>query len=298
MDLAINYSATVADLVDRGLVHVDRFKCPAWPDLIASLTTGAAGHVPCYVHFPLLVGTGIGGPISAETNGPPDWDQIERLLEETHTPWVSAHMGPRPEDHPDLVRLAPDAQAATVAEALIRDLTPLVNRFGADRVVGENIFEFFGTHLRPAMLPDVLCRVVETTGCGFLLDLSHAQLAARNLDMDARAYIEALPVGHIREVHITGIQVFDAFWVERLRAREVDPDYIERISGHYIDHLPMTDDDWTFLEWAFDRIRAGAWREPEIIAFEYGGVGPEFEALTMPEVLEAQVPRLYQMVHA
>jgi uncharacterized protein len=59
----------------------------------------------------------------------------------------------------------------------------------------------------------------------------------------------------------------------------------------------MTEEDWDFLDWALGRIRAGAWRTPEIVAFEYGGVGPTFEAMTVREELAAQVPRLYGMVH-
>ena len=146
-------------------------------------------------------------------------------------------------------------------------------------------------------MPDVLCTVVETTGCGLLLDLSHARIAARDLGMAPRDYVNALPVSHLCEMHVTGVQTFGDVWVTRLQDAGIDPEHIERIQGRWIDHLPMTDDDWIFFDWALGRIREGAWREPEIIAFEYGGVGPEFCALTVPEVLAEQVPRLYEMVH-
>ena len=298
MKLAVNYSTALADLVDRGQIKVDLYKCPAWPDLVARLTPVAEAHTPCYIHFPLLVGTGAGGPINTETNAAPDWGQIERLLERTDTPWVSAHMGPRPEDHPDLARLSFEDQTGAVEEILIRDFEPLIARFGPEHVVGENIFEFYGVHLRAAMLPEVISSVIATVGCGFLLDLSHARLAAGELGLDPRAYVETLPVKQLRELHITGIQRLDAFWVERLHAAGVDAATVEQLAGKRIDHLPMTDEDWGFLDWALNRIRSGAWREPEIVAFEVGGVGPMFEALTLPEVPESQVPRLYAMVHS
>jgi uncharacterized protein (UPF0276 family) len=296
MKLAVNYSPALADLVDRGRVEVDLYKLPAWPDLVAKLTTGGAR--PCYIHFPLLAGSGNGGPISTETNAEPDWAQFDALLDATHTPWVSAHMGPRPEDHPHLAEASPEVQVAATTEALIGDMGRLVSRYGPDHVVGENIFEFYGMHLRAAMFPEVFSRVVEATGCGFLLDLSHAQLAARALGIDPYAYVEALPVTHIREIHITGVQRFDAYWIARAKATGVEQSFIEQLADQYLDHLPMTDDDWEFIAWALGRIREGAWATPEIIAYECGGIGPLFEALTLPEVLEVQVPRLYTMVHA
>ncbi|MCU0521636.1 MAG: DUF692 family protein [Anaerolineae bacterium] len=295
MRLAANYSPALADLVARGRAEVDLFKLPAWPDLIAKLSTDGVG--PSYIHFPLLAGTGVGGPINTETNAAPDWAQIDALLEATHTPWVSAHMGPRPEDHPHLSGASPEVQTETLVRTLVADLQPLVARYGPKRVVGENIFEFYGTHLRAAMFPEVLSRAVEASGCGFLLDLSHAQLAARALGVDPRAYVEAMPVARIREIHVTGVQRFDAPWIDRARAVGVDPGLIEQIADQYIDHLPMVDDDWEFLAWAMGRIQEGAWATPEIIAYECGGVGPLFAALTLPDVLAEQVPRLYAMVH-
>lgn len=298
MELAVNYSAAIADLVDHDLAVVDQYKCPAWPDLIEDLTSDRTGKShPLHIHFPLRVGMGTGGPINTETNTAPDWSKFEGLRAKTNTPWVSAHMGAQPEDHPGLTERPWSEQITVITDALIRDIEPLVARFGPDHVVGENIFEYFGMHLRASVMPEVLCKVVETTGCGLLLDLSHARLAARDLGVDPRDYVDALPISRLREVHITGIQTFDDFWVTRLWNAGLDPDYIKKVEGQWIDHLPMTEDDWTFFDWALERIEDGAWREPEIIAFEYGGVGPWFEALTLREELEKQVPRLYEMVH-
>jgi uncharacterized protein (UPF0276 family) len=298
MKLAVNYSAALTDLVERGHVAIDLYKAPAWPDLVRRLASPGAAHNPTYVHFPILAGTGRGHPISTETGGLPDWTTIDELLAQTKTPWVSAHLGPRPEDHPDLAERPKAEQVRIVIEALSRDLGMLVDRFGADRVVGENIFEFFGMHLRPAVLPEVLSTVVSEVDCGFLLDLSHARLAARDLGVDAKAYVEALPVRHLREIHITGIQVLGPRWTERMRAAGVDSGTIDRLAGHWIDHLPMTPADWDYFDWALERIQSGSWRTPEIVAFEYGGIGPEFEALTIPEVLADQVPMMYERVHA
>ena len=61
------------------------------------------------------------------------------------------------------------------------------------------------------------------------------------------------------------------------------------------DHFAMTEPDWAMTEWALGRIRAGDWRTPEIMAFEYGGVGPRFAPRSDPAVIAGQAPRLYAL---
>jgi uncharacterized protein (UPF0276 family) len=69
--------------------------------------------------------------------------------------------------------------------------------------------------------------------------------------MDAREYVNALPVERIREIHIG---------------------------------------------WSMEQVRGGAWGRPWVVAFEYGGVAPLWEAMTKRDVLREQVPRLHEMV--
>jgi len=62
--------------------------------------------------------------------------------------------------------------------------------------------------------------------------------------------------------------------------------------------LPFIDADWEFTAWSLDQIARGRWGHPWIIAMEYGGTGPLWEALTDPDILAADIPRLAAMVHA
>jgi uncharacterized protein (UPF0276 family) len=138
--------------------------------------------------------------------------------------------------------------------------------------------------------------LIEETGCGLLLDVSHAQLAAHYLGVDVRRYIEALPLDRIREIHVTGVQRFEGRWVELAHQIGVAPDVIQHFAGHLVDHLPITDEGWTFVEWALEQVRNGAWGQPYVVTFEYGGVSRLFEAVTDADVLAEQIPRLYTLV--
>jgi uncharacterized protein (UPF0276 family) len=290
---AVNYSNAAAELFRRKRIDVDLWKCPAWPDVVSLARESRA----VYVHFPLLVGSGGGDAIDTETQQPADWDKVESLLAQTGTPWVNLHLGTRTRDYPELPAdtTAPD-HVKMLAERMTRDVQAVVDRFGAERVIVENVYDGRGMFLRPCLLGENIRRVVENTGCGFLLDLSHARLAAHYLGIDARAYIATLPVQRIREMHVTGIQPLEGRLLDLARQADSHSDLVRRYAGHPIDHMPMTDRDWAFFRWAMDNVHRGDWRDPWLVAFECGGVHGIWEAISDERVLAEQIPRLRRLV--
>jgi uncharacterized protein (UPF0276 family) len=293
VELAVNYSGPAADLVATGRITIDRFKCPAWPDLIAAMPK----LLPIYVHFPLMVGRGIGDAIDSETREAADWGKIEALREETATPLINLHLESFAADHPDIpVDSIAREHIERVSDAFITDVVTVVARFGAERVIVENLYDLSGKHLYASFLPEVIGRVVATTGCGFLLDLSHARIAARILGIDPRDYLAELPVQNIRELHVTGIAPIDERFLATVRQAGLPIDRWERLAGRWIDHMALADGDWSFVNWAFEQIRAGAWGRPWVVSLEYGGIGRILGAFSDATVLAEAVPRLYDLV--
>jgi len=294
MNVAVHYSLPAAALVDAGRIKPDYFKCPAWPELIAMVRA----RYPMYVHFPLRVGRGIGDAMDTETDQPADWAGVERLLAQTDTPFVNLHLEPTTDDHPNIPADTTDPDHIEfLTDCLIRDVHAVVARFGPERVIAENVPN--GDNCpRPAFLPEVVRRVIEECDCGLLFDISHARRAARALGMDAADYIALLPVERTREIHLTGIQQFDDRWIAVLRGAGLSESRIAQFAGRWQDHLPFIDADWEFTAWSLDQIARGRWGHPWIIAMEYGGTGPFWEALTDPDSLAADIPRLAAMVHA
>ena len=294
MKLAVNYSAATAELLRRSRVRFDYFKTPAWADLIKTAGTLR----PVNVHFPLLVGSGKGA-VDGETGGAPDWDKIETLLADTGTPLINVHLAAPPSAYSGMPPNSNDpARIEWVTERLIADVSAVVHRFGAERVIAENNPPNPDECLRPAYQPEVISRVVRETGCGLLLDLAHVRLAAAALDMEPQHYAQTLPTERICEIHVAGVQRIEGQWLARVMQHGVPAADIGSLVGREFDHLPMTEADWQFFEWSLSQIRAGLWREPWIITFEYGGVGTLWEALTDAEALVAQIPRLYRLVSA
>jgi uncharacterized protein (UPF0276 family) len=295
MLLAVNYSEATADLLRRRLVDFDAFKVPAWPDLAAR----ALAQHPTYVHFPLIVGAGLGDALDGETNARADWGKVERLLNATDTQFVNVHLAPAPAHAPDIpVESVTAEHAAAIAERMAADLRPVVARFGADRVIAENDQLNSGQTLRAAYLPEVISAVIEEVGCGLLLDLSHARIAADVLGSSLDAYLEALPLARLRDLHVTGIQVFDDAWARRMKERRIPVEQYSHMLGMPQDHLPMTDSDWEALGALLERVHGGALPAPRTATFEYGGVGPLWEAVTDQSVLAVQIPRLLALVNS
>jgi uncharacterized protein (UPF0276 family) len=266
MKFAINYSTQAAELVSEGRIEVDHFKCPNWPDLVRE----AGAYRPVAVHFGLQAGSG------QLKNS--DWESISRLVTQTSTPYVNLHLSPSQEDYPGLpIETSKPDQFRQVVRNLIDDVRAVVAQFGPERVIAENVpyRGEGGKVLRPVAEPAVIRQVLETTGCGLLLDISHARITAHHLGIDARTYMSQLPVERLKELHFTGLH---------------------RLNGRLQDHLSILDVDWPFLEWVTERIRQGEWARPWVLALEYGGVGEKFAWRSDKAVIAEQVPRVYDMV--
>lgn len=267
----LNYSPAAAALLREGAITLDRFKCPDWDDLIAEARTFA----PVYVHFPIMVG---GGQVSGL-----DFDRLDHLLTTTATPYLNCHLYPRTIDFPDLDLVSIDgltpAQTERVIAQMHTDVDLLVRRFGAERVIVENVpYRAKGEkNVRISVDPDLLSAVVTAHNVGFLFDISHAQIASQRLGIPFWEYVDRLPLHRLTELHITGILDID---------------------GELTDHLHMSDPDWERLAGVLARIAAGRARHPWIAAFEYGGISPKFEWRTDPARMRVDVPRMVQMVRA
>lgn len=267
MRLAINYTPQAAALLDSGQIELDLYKCPDWPDLI----TQAQQQRPVYVHFPLHAGNG--NMASA------DWALVDRLFNETDTAYINIHLAPHRRFFPDMPLDTRDpAWIDPLAEHTLQDIYPVIERFGRDRIILENVpydpVPAYGLTRVPT-LPAFITRIVEETGCGLLLDTAHARIAALYLDMDPLDYIDALPAHALRELHVTGTIYREEVWQ---------------------DHFPMTPPDWALLQHVVDHIQAGDWPQPDIIALEYGGVGPMFEWRSDSAVIAQELPRIRQML--
>lgn len=266
MKLAINYSTPAAILVKNGEIQVDNFKTPNWKWMIGE----AKILRPVAIHFNLDAGNGHLDEI--------DWDEAERMADETETPYINLHLDPRQKHYPDVPVDASGKQDVKKArKVILSDIQVVVDRFGAQRIILENS-PYRGTPggtMRFSVEPELITEVVEETGCSLLLDISHAIISAHYMGMDTNEYFAGLPTHRIKELHFAGIHKIDGMWT---------------------DHLSIQEADWNWLEWALEKVQGGEWAMPWLLAFEYGGVGKVFEWRNDPQVIASQVPLLYKRI--
>ena len=268
MKFAINYSPQAAKLLQDGIIQVDLFKCPPWRCLVSQARRSHA----VYVHFDLMAGRRQLDDV--------DLDELEHWLETTDAVVVNTHLAALASDFED--GEAMDAEA--VIQRAVRDVEYLGRRFGNDRIVVENVPYPVGWDqglLAEVADPAVVSEVVRRSGCGLLLDVAHAIRACEGTGRrDVKGYLNAMPTQALRELHVVGIL----------------PDKDE--NGVRRDHYPLTDDDWVMVDWSVGQIREGRWRQPDTMAFEYGGVGPVFAERSQAEVIAEQTPRLYRLARS
>ena len=258
MQFAVNYSLPLENLLLAQKVEVDLLKCPDWQGVIHA----AQRLRPVYVHFEISVGNGEASTL--------DYDALRAMLTQTHTPHLNCHLVGNstldPKSSNDRLRQINQwVEALTVLRTNLPELplvaenlpiTPLEkgSQIGAD--------------------PNLIREALLATETDLLFDLSHARISCAAMESELADYIDRLPMGRLRELHLTGLRKYH---------------------GLITDHFELTEADWQAAEWAQQQILSGEWRQPEIIALEYGGVGDVFGWRTQSEALLAQVPRLQAM---
>src|SRR5688572_20754596 len=130
MELSVNYSLELAELLREGRVAVDRIKCADWPDMIAA----ARELRPVYVHFPLDAGSPTGRPAKFRA--------ADAMARETATPYVNLHLVAYSQD---FTQIASDERELTsrVIDQMLADVAAAADVVGRDRLILENI-PYFG----------------------------------------------------------------------------------------------------------------------------------------------------------
>jgi uncharacterized protein (UPF0276 family) len=227
--------------------------------------------LPIYVHFPLDAGS--------RTGRPPNFVEADRMARETDTPFVDLHLLTLARDFPEYPTDSTDPKLIeAVTDQMFADVSAAMAVVGRERLILENIPYFgAGTNFhRAAVEPRVIRRIVEETGCGFLLDISHARIAAHYMGIDPHEYVAQLPNDRLRELHVTGVRMH---------------------KNRLADHLELREEDWKWFDFSLDHIRGGEWSRPWTVALEYGGIGEPFKWRSEKNALAEMVPRLYDAVH-
>lgn len=129
--------------------------------------------------------------------------QLAQLAERIEPVLISEHLAwSRAGGHylPDLLPVPRTADTLARLAANINRTQDVLKR----RIALENPSHYLRMDQHSWSEPEFLQELVRRTGCGLLVDVNNVHVSACNLGLDARQYLDQLPVDDILEIHLAG----------------------------------------------------------------------------------------------
>jgi uncharacterized protein len=254
--LSTNISEALLDLLVEDTSVVDALEVGPWlPVEQISADRKRFPDLPFTFHGSNLI-VEVGEQLGVE-------ERILAYLDCTGSPWVSVHICIwEPGNFERLMRgehlPLPDPEQAF--DRLLGRLE-LLDKLAPVPVLVENIeplpFDGYDFWARP----EYIIRVLDRSGCGFLLDTGHLRVSADRLGMDVGAYLDMLPLERVVQMHVSGPR---------------------RVAGRLLDmHAPLLAADYRLLETLLSRTN------PQAVTLEY---------VKDRELLERQLLRLRKLL--
>jgi uncharacterized protein (UPF0276 family) len=200
--VGIGYRSAIGDWTRDNLTHLDMLEitvdhCLSSGESVASEIFDLVGQIPMTAH-------GIG--LSIGTDVPLDFaylDKVAAVVGRLQAPAYSEHLAFTRTPGRDLANLLPLPKTEEVAEAIIAKVRMIQSRIPVPFLL-ENIsylFEWPESQLTDVEFLNLICR---ETGAGLLLDVENLYLNAHNHGFDPHAFLNDLPAGIVKEVHVAG----------------------------------------------------------------------------------------------
>jgi uncharacterized protein (UPF0276 family) len=140
-------------------------------------------------------------------------DDICELARRLKPLWASDHLAVSQIGDADLGHLSPVRWSTAAVARIAGKVAYLRERLRIPFLV-ENIayyFEIPGADIGEAQL---LCALVEASGCELLLDLNNVAVNAANHGFDPYAYLRSFPLHAVREIHVAGHRRYGAIYLD------------------------------------------------------------------------------------
>jgi uncharacterized protein (UPF0276 family) len=200
--VGLGYRSAIAEWTRANLDRFDVLEitvdhCIHGGQRVASEIFDLVGRVPLNAHG---VGLSIGTDVPLDLDY---LDQVAALVERLEAPTYSEHLAFTRVPGRDLANLLPLPKTEAVAETIVGKVRTIQSRIPVPFLL-ENIsyvFEWPDSNMSDAAFLNLICH---ESGACILLDIENLYLNACNHGFDARAFIDGLSPGLVREVHMAG----------------------------------------------------------------------------------------------
>jgi uncharacterized protein (UPF0276 family) len=181
-----------------------------------------------------------------------DYDKMNRYIQKYQSPFIGIHSLCFEED-------ARQIQNTSILDFMIQRFNDFSKHIHTDILI-ENMdyssYYPYPTTLMETVKPEFICRLIDKTDLGLLLDTSHAKVSAYQLNMDIYKYLDALPLEAIREIHFSGTG-------------------FEKDAGYKDIHGIMDEEDYRIAQYLQERLQKFSSQKLEMITLEYGTVAAQ-----------------------
>jgi len=200
--VGIGYRSAIGGWTRENLAHFDTLEitvdhCISSGESVASEIFDLVGQIPMTAH-------GVG--LSIGTDVPLDLaylDKVASIVERLQPPAYSEHLAFTRAPGRDLANLLPLPRTEEIAEAIIAKVRIVQSHIPVPFLL-ENIsylFEWPDSAMTDVEFLNLICG---KTGAGLLLDVENLYLNAHNHGFDPHAFLDDLPAGIVKEVHVAG----------------------------------------------------------------------------------------------
>ncbi|MBP9113995.1 MAG: DUF692 domain-containing protein [Polyangiaceae bacterium] len=203
-----------------------------------------------YTVVPHGVSLSIGGPHSLREEY---LRNLRRVLDRVDAPWFSDHLcwgGTLGGELHELLPLPFTEETIEHVASRIREVSLRMQR----PFVLENVSSYMSFQSSEMSEWEFVSRIADQADCGLLVDCNNIYVSSKNHGLDANAYIDALPIDRIVQVHLAGHSFEDGFLLDTHSTpicEEVLALYerlLRRVRAHAPDRRGVT----TLLEWDED----------------------------------------------
>ena len=151
------------------------------------------------------VGLSLGGSDPLDTR---HLARLAKLIERLDPAFVSEHLAWSVVDGAYLNHLLPLPYDQESLDTLCSRVTQTQEALGR-RILIENPSLYLRFKHSPASEPEFLSELARRTGCGILLDVNNIHVSCSNFDQDPYAYLDAMSMDSVGEIHLAGHSMND-----------------------------------------------------------------------------------------
>ncbi len=160
--------------------------------------------------------------------------QVRSLVQRIEPVWVSDHLCWTGVDGANLHDLLPLPYREDVVDHVVERVLQVQDFLGR-RMLLENVSSYAAFRESDLSEWAFLAQIAERADCDLLLDVNNVYVSACNHGFDAYEYIDALPAGRIRQIHLAGHSQGDGLLIDTHDAPVTDA--VWALYGHAIERL-------------------------------------------------------------